>query len=185
MFQQALDGRAGIFRGCTRAGLPEAPSRALVTRSWLLAALFQRLGYVGRCSFDLLLAGASLATARAEFLECNGRWGGTSGPMTLMNRLFGDWAARPYATMECQLPGLDRLRFVDVLGNLGPDLYDRRTGRGWLIIYNPGPLTLGSGLQYLALGPTWEEAARRATVEVPERLQRLVAERGSIPVGPS
>ena len=74
----------------------------MVTRSWLLAVLFQRLGYVGRCSFDLLVVGESLATARAEFLECNGRWGGTSGPMMLMNRLFGDWATRPYATMECR-----------------------------------------------------------------------------------
>ena len=40
-----------------------AMSRDMVTRSWLLAGLFQRLGYVGRCSFDLLVVGEGLATA--------------------------------------------------------------------------------------------------------------------------
>ena len=173
LFEQILFGREGIFQGCTKANLPEALDREMTTRSWLLAALYQRLGYVGRCSFDLLLVGDSPASARLKFLECNGRWGGTSGPMTLMNRLFGSWTAQPFAALKCQIPGLDRLRFLDLLEGLGPDLYDRRTGRGWILVYNPGQLDSLSSIQYLALGPTWDEAVRRANVEVPERLRRL------------
>ena len=93
--------------------------------------------------------------------------------MTLMNRLFGSWTAQPFAALKCQMPGLDRLRFLDLLEGLGPDLYDRRTGRGWILVYNPGQLDSLSSIQYLALGPTWDEAVRRANVEVPERLRRL------------
>jgi len=181
LFEQILTDREGHFQGCTKANLPEALAREMATRSWLLAALFQRLGYVGRCSFDLILVGAELASARLEFLECNGRWGGTSGPMTLMNRLFGTWTSQPYATLECHFPGLDRLQFIDLLEGLGPELYDRRTGRGEILLYNPGRLVSRSGIQYLALGPTWEEAARRARIEVPERLRQVVAERGDAP----
>jgi hypothetical protein len=182
LFDQILVGCEGIFKGCTKANLPESLAREMATRSWLLAALFQRLGYVGRCSFDLLLVGDGPASARLEFIECNGRWGGTSGPMTLMNRLFGNWTAQPFAALKCHLPGLDRLRFIDLLEGLGPDLYDQRTGRGWIIFYNPSQLVSQSGIQYLTLGPTWDEAARRANVEVPERLRWLVEERVGAPL---
>ena len=182
LFEQILVGCEGIFQGCTKANLPESLAREMATRSWLLAALFQRLGYVGRCSFDLLLVGDGPTSVRLEFIECNGRWGGTSGPMTLMNRLFGNWTAQPFAALKCYLPGLDRLRFIDLLEGLGPDLYDRRTGRGWIIFCNPGQLVSQSGIQYLTLGPTWDEAARRAKVEVPERLRRLVEERVGAPL---
>ena len=88
-------------------------------------------------------------------------------------------------SLKCHLPGLDRLRFLDLLEGLGPDLYDRRTGRGWIIFYNPGQLVSQSGIPYLTLGPTWDEAARRANVEVPERLRRLVEERVGAPLSPS
>ena len=88
-------------------------------------------------------------------------------------------------SLKCHLPGLDRLRFLDLLEGLGPDLYDRRTGRGWIIFYNPGQLASQSGIPFLTLGPTWDEAVRRANVEVPERLRRLVEERVGAPLSPS
>ena len=44
---------------------------------------------------DAILIGESLADARLHWIECNGRWGGVSIPMTLANRLTGDWARHP------------------------------------------------------------------------------------------
>jgi hypothetical protein len=177
LFDQILDGREGLFLGCTRAELPGPLAREMTTRAWLLARLFQKLGYIGRCSFDLLLVGERLETARPEFIECNGRWGGTSCPMMLLNRLFGAWSAQPFATREVHLPGLHRLRFTDLLDHFGPDLYDRRTGLGWLILHSPGQLAMRSGIQYVARGSTWDEAAQRAGVDVPERLRQCVDNR--------
>ncbi len=176
LFEQIIAGREGYFRGSRRADLPDALRDACVDRSWLLARLFQRLGYVGRCSFDLLVTGESLSSGRVVFIECNGRWGGTSGPMTLMNRLFGDWRAHPYATNDAILPGFERVRFEQVLEEFQDELFDARTGRGRLIFYNPGGIRLRSGLDVLALGETWEEAGAAVSEEVPRRLLRLIAE---------
>jgi hypothetical protein len=151
-----------------------------VDRSWLLARLFQRLGYVGRCSFDLLLVGDDERTAQVKLVECNGRWGGTSGPMTLMNRLFGDWTSRRYATMEVSLPGLEAVTFSEVLEAFADDLYDHRTGEGRLVVYNPHALTARSSLDVLVLGASREEVRRAVAVEIPSRMEALVSDRVSV-----
>ncbi|MGA8346842.1 MAG: hypothetical protein WB773_03390 [Isosphaeraceae bacterium] len=178
IFAQVLVNCEGTFQGSCKADLPGPLGQEVVTRSWLLAELFQRLGYVGRCSFDLILVGDDLGSCRLEFIECNGRWGGTSGPMTLMNRLFGDWTAQPYASSQDHLEGLNRLRFLDLLDGLQSDLYDRRTGRGWIILYNPVQIASSSGISFLALGSSWSESLRRARVDLPIRLRQIVTRRG-------
>jgi hypothetical protein len=177
IFAQVLVNCEGSFQGSCKADLPGPLRQEIVTRSWLLAELFQRLGYVGRCSFDLILVGDDMGSCRIEFIECNGRWGGTSGPMTLMNRLFGDWTAQPYASSQDHLEGLNRLRFLDLLDGLQSDLYDRRTGRGWIILYNPVQIASSSGISFLALGSSWSESLRRARVDLPIRLRQLVTRR--------
>jgi hypothetical protein len=180
IFAQALANSKGTFQGSCKSELPGPMSQELATRSWLLAELFQRLGYIGRCSFDLILVGDDLGSCRPEFIECNGRWGGTSGPMTLMNRLFGDWTAQPYASSQDHPEGLNRLRFLDLLDGLQTDLYDRRTGRGWIILYNPAQIDTSSGISFLALGSSWSEASRRARVDLPIRLRQLVSRHAEI-----
>ncbi|MGA7495797.1 MAG: hypothetical protein WBX00_03635 [Isosphaeraceae bacterium] len=177
IFAQVLVNCEGSFQGSCKADLPGPLGQEIVTRSWLLAELFQRLGYVGRCSFDLILVGDDLGSCRIEFIECNGRWGGTSGPMTLMNRLFGDWTAQPYASSQDHLEGLNRLRFLDLLDGLQSDLYDRRTGRGWIILYNPLQIASSSGISFLVLGSSWSESLRKARVDLPVRLRQLVTRR--------
>ena len=162
--------------GSRRADLPDTLQTACVDRSWLLARLFQRLGYVGRCSFDLLVTGEDLSSGRVVFIECNGRWGGTSGPMTLMNRLFGDWRRHPYATSEVILPGFEHVRFEQLLEEFQDELFDARTGRGRLIFYNPGAITVRPGISVLSLGETWEEATAAVSDEIPRRIAWLIAE---------
>jgi len=170
LFVQQLGGRVGEFVGATAAQLPAPLATDLATRSWLLGRLFQRLGYVGRCSFDLILAGKSLADCRLEFIECNGRWGGTSLPMSLMNRLFGDWQRQPFAVQVVTAPGLDGITFSRLTERLRGELYDRRSGQGRLILYTPGRMRLQSSVSALALGPTWKEAIEFLAQSVPLQL---------------
>ena len=80
--EQALEGLECRFVGTRPAEPPPHVERQVVDRSWLLARLFQELGYVGRCSFDTIVVGRSLDEACVRFIECNGRWGGSSAPMT-------------------------------------------------------------------------------------------------------
>lgn len=140
LFEQVLEGEQGFFVGNRPARLPKRVADRIVEAGWLVARLLQELGYVGRCSFDLLLVGPDLGRCRVEFIECNGRWGGTSLPMSLMNRLFGDWASREYRCMEHRLAPGEGDTFVDFVHAAGETLYDTRTGRGELILFNAAGL---------------------------------------------
>jgi hypothetical protein len=159
LFAQSFSARMTEFAGSRPAELPSALSSEIVNRCWLVARLIQRLGYVGRCSFDLILVGPSLDDCRLEFVECNGRWGGTSTPMTLMNRLFGDWAVQPYASAVCSLAGLEGLDFRELLQRLGGDLFDRRRRTGSIILSAPGRLARRSAIDAIGLGTTLDEAS--------------------------
>jgi hypothetical protein len=174
IFEQTLTKEVGRFRGAAPAALPQGVRDEIAERSWLVALLFQRLGYVGRCSFDLILVGESLSRCQVLFVECNGRWGGASLPMTLMTRLFGRWNAHPYAAREVQVPGLDRLAFADVLDGLDDGLYDAASGRGRVIVYNPHHLRAAGTLDAIVLGRSWAEARRWLDEELPRRLTDLV-----------
>ena len=177
LFLQSMEGPRAEFVGCRRARLPQVVGAELAERSWLVARLFQRLGYVGRCSFDLLLIGPDLGRCRIEFIECNGRWGGTSVPMTLVNRLVGDWAERPHAVRRCPVEGASEIRFADLLEWFRDELFDRRTGRGSLVFFNPGRLRCAAGTDVLAFADTWEAAHERVEHELPQRLAQVAAGR--------
>lgn len=185
LYLQIVEGDRGYFAGGQPARLPEDLAQAVTDRCWLIARMFQRMRYVGRCSIDLLLVGKSLADCGFELIECNGRWGGTSLPMTLANRVFGDACATPHAFRELRLPGLRDLGFQGLLELLDEDLFDRRTGRGHLVLYNPGRVRVASGINVLALAPTWEEAATLVGRAFPKRLRAALRERGLGPDEPA
>lgn len=173
IFVQAIEGPQGSYVGNAPAFFPAGLNQEIADQSWLLARLFQTLGYVGRCSFDMVLVGQSLSECRVEFIECNGRWGGTSLPMTLMNRVFGDWAQQPYAVQVAhRIDGLEQVSFAQLLEFFGDELFDVRTGNGSLMFVTPGRLRYQAGITAIALGATWDEAAQRAG-QLPDRLRRL------------
>ncbi len=174
LFAQLIEGAEGIFVGNKPAALPDALSQEIVDHCTLLGLVLQRLGYVGRCSFDLILVGTDPADCRIEFIECNGRWGGTSIPMTLMNRLLGDWTRCPYAVRVCYAEGLDCLNFLDVLDFFVSELFDIRTGQGRLVFLTPGHMKTASSVTALAMGATWEEAQTFIDEELPELLRDCV-----------
>jgi len=161
VFDQTLAGEKGTFVGAMPCELPEPLRIRLAGEALQLASLFQRLGYFGRCSFDAVVAGDGAATARPHWIECNGRWGGTSIPMTLANRLLGDWKQQALLivqltdlrTSPCDLPtALDRL---------GP-LAFRDRGREGIVILTPGGLETGSGVHFMSLAGSRDEARRQA-----------------------
>lgn len=174
VFKQFLDRDTGVFVGAVEAELPSDLLSDISTRSWLLARLFQKLGYVGRCSFDTMLVGESLERSRLEFIECNGRWGGTSLPMSLMNRLFGESTAKPYAVRTLKVDGLKRISFSRLCELLNLAIYDRRTGRGRLVFTTPGLMHHQSAITVLAIGHSAQDATKYAENSVPALLRQVV-----------
>lgn len=176
IFRQIAEGVEGMFTGAVPADLPDPVRQRIADYCWVLGLLFQRLGYVGRCSFDLILTGEDLRNPRLEFIECNGRWGGTSLPMTVMNRIFGDWAARPFAVhVYRHVAGLERVSFPELLSHFQDELFDVRSGNGSLVFYNPGRLATQAGISVILLGSTPENAGEKCR-KFARRLSELAAE---------
>lgn len=152
LFEQLVCGAEGQFIGATAIQLAEPLRQRLATEAMQLACLFQKLGYFGRCSFDAIVAGPDWRCANVRWIECNGRWGGTSIPMTLANRLTGDWARREMMIIQRLDLKMNRYELPAALELLETVLY-RHDGDGTgVIITNPDQLEQGSGLHMVLLG---------------------------------
>ena len=111
IYEQILEGDRKMFVGSQPSGLPPAVNRTIGQISGRVAAALQSLGYVGRCSFDHLVLGDPNGDFTIRFTECNGRWGGTSTPMHLVDRVVTG-PRPPYRAQDFQHDRLTDLSFL-------------------------------------------------------------------------
>lgn len=169
VFEQDVVGEAaGRFTGSAPAELAPETIRRIAHEATLLASLFQRLGYFGRCSFDAILVGDDPDRAALHWVECNGRWGGTSTPMTTVNRLTGDWSRAPFAIVhpDWRL----RLSFDQVLDRVGDRIFRPGDASG-IVFISPGDPAVGTGIEFVAIDRD-VRTARREAARVSELLRR-------------
>jgi hypothetical protein len=162
VFDQHVEGSAGEFVGAVPCRAPEEWLKRLADEAMVIACLFQRLGYFGRCSFDSVISGKDYAGAELHWIECNGRWGGTSIPMTLANRLVGDWATRPLIIV--QRTGLSNppRDIPTALARLGTLMFRGKETDAGVVLLTPGGLEEGSGLHFMLLGRGDADVAEQA-----------------------
>jgi hypothetical protein len=165
VYEQLLEGDECLFLGSVPSRLGPEMDQRMGLASLRVARVYQELGYVGRCSFDFILS-----EGQPLFVECNGRWGGTSTPMHLLDRLFpaGRPACRARDYLDPRLAGVPFERILDVLG---PDLYDHRVGRGRFILYNVGCLAHYGKFDVIAMGDDIDSANRALEEDLPEILE--------------
>lgn len=150
VYEQILAGDTRVFVGSRPSGLRPEVNAALSDASIAVAKRFQAYGYVGRCSFDFLVD-APDGDFTVAFTECNGRWGGTSTPMHMVDRLVG--RPRPeYRAQDVVHKKLVGADFSEIVRLLGDDLYDAATRQGRFVLYNVGPLEGSGKLDVIALG---------------------------------
>ncbi|MBI5360159.1 MAG: hypothetical protein HZA48_06200 [Planctomycetes bacterium] len=176
IFDQLLAGPEKVFNGSTPSRMPERLKKEFARKAFNLGLLFQRLGYFGRCSFDAIVCGRDLGDAAIKFVECNGRWGGTSLPMSLCNRIFGSHLGIRYIAKDVLDKRLRGCSFGTLLKIFEGRLYDCRTGSGDFILYNTGCLEKYGKFDMIALGDIREETEYKAFVEVPEMLDDYFAD---------
>lgn len=151
VYEQLLEGVEKCFLGSRPSTLPVPVNQALERVSVDVAAALQRLGYVGRCSFDFVVTGDVDGDFSVRFTECNGRWGGTSTPMRLVDRLFPD--GRPsYVAQDWMAEKLVGIPFSELTRRLGDHLFDPATGNGRFILYNVGPLAGRGKFDVIGIG---------------------------------
>ena len=182
IYEQILAGAERTFVGSRPSTLPARVNDVLAGSSRRVAAALQALGYVGRCSFDHLVLGDPTGDFAVQFTECNGRWGGTSTPMHLVDRVVR--GPRPAYRAQDFVHGMLRgLPFSELLARVGDAAFDARTQRGRYIFYNVGPLADWGKLDVIALGDSPAGAARAMLDELPRLLQIDAAMAAGAPDG--
>ena len=169
IYEQILARDERMFVGSRPSTLPARVNQALATASGQVAGALQALGYVGRCSFDHLVLGDPHTEFTVRFTECNGRWGGTSTPMHLVDRVVAGPRPR-YRAQDFVHERLLSVGFSELLERVGRDVFDSRTQTGRYIFYNVGPLAGCGKLDVIALGATQAEAELAMLVDLPRLL---------------
>ena len=159
LMEQWFEGTGSSFTGAVPSALPDAVQESLAREAALLATLFQELGYLGRCSFDAILVGDGPESAAIHWVECNGRWGGASVPMTAAERLVGDWRDRPFVTLSLERPTDRRVPAGDALDTLDELAF---RGDAGVVLLSPTALETGQGLNLMAIARTRERATTLA-----------------------
>jgi hypothetical protein len=175
-FSQIVHGSVGEFVGAVPSVLPAYWQTRLADEGARLAALLQALGYFGRCSLDAVLVGEDTDTAELHWIECNGRWGGVSIPMTLANRLLGDWRRRSFAVVQRTDLNAPPQAFSAALARIGAQLYRPGRTAGGVVVISPGGIVDGTGVNLLLLD-TDPMAARRNVEAVVQALLGPTADR--------
>ncbi|MEC9476126.1 MAG: hypothetical protein VX764_03730 [Planctomycetota bacterium] len=169
IYEQILSGEEKLFVGSRPSTLHDSINQALVEQSRPVVCALQELGYVGRCSFDHLVVGDPEGEHRLRITECNGRWGGTSTPMHLVDRVVK--GQRPaYRAQDFIHEDLIGVPFTEILNRIKDGLYDVRTGEGHFLLYNVGPLQLSGKFDVIGIAQDSAEADRLLTEVLPEML---------------
>lgn len=169
VYQQILSGPERVFVGSRPSTLPDKVNRELAEASFVMATVFQELGYVGRCSFDFIVVGDPEGDCDIRMTECNGRWGGTSTPMHLVDRLV-DGERPPYIAQDYVHPELVGVGLAHILEAVGDELFDPETGEGRFVFYNCGPLAKKGKLDVISFGQTPADAQEGVQQVLPELL---------------
>ncbi len=162
LFVQMLTGAEGEFIGAEPSRLPAAVEYRMVEEAMRIGTFFQALGYFGRCSLDAVLVGQCAEKADLHWIECNGRWGGVSIPLTLVHRLNAAAAPRDFVVVQqvgTELPGC---KFERVLERVASHLYRRGLRERGVVFMSPRLLECGSGMHFVAIGDTLDDARQEA-----------------------
>ncbi len=154
LFEQILEGKEGAFVGSIPAGLPEKWRCRLAEDAMRLASALQLLGYFGRCSLDALLVGETFDSAALHWIECNGRWGGVSIPLTVVNRLTGGGAKAKFVVVQRTEDRWPPRAFADALQALDAVMFRPGKNENGIILLSPVEIEEGRGVQMLACADT-------------------------------
>lgn len=169
IYEQLLEGEEKIFCGSEPSLLPRPVEEALAHASYLLSAALQELGYVGRCSCDFIVVGDLHGDFEVRVTDCNGRWGGTSTPMLLVERSVPG-PRQMYHAQDFVRPELIGMPFSEILERVGDAAYDHRAGTGRYLFYNVGCLDGAGKLDVVALGESRDEVQRAIGEDLPRLL---------------
>lgn len=168
IFEQRVTGPAAGFVGGVPSDLPGHIQSQLRSEAVRIAAVLQQLGYFGRCSLDAVLCQDKLQPPQIHWIECNGRWGGVSIPMTASQQLTGQDPAIAIAQEVLPAMQMDTPALIRPLQDLLFDIGKRQVG---IIVSSPPGRPQGMLLNLLAIADR-QITADQVLQEAVERVTR-------------
>ncbi|MCP5072087.1 MAG: hypothetical protein GY947_02170 [Rhodobacteraceae bacterium] len=162
IFEQRVQGAEGKFVGAVRSHLDPETEGRLVKEALQFAHLFQQLGYFGRCSLDCVLTRSCENGRQVHWIECNGRWGGVSIPMTLVNGLGRVAGGEGLVIVQQVNLGHQYRTTQQTIELLSDLLYERGISERGLLLLAPTSKGSKAAVNFAALAPNQEEAAELA-----------------------
>ncbi len=164
IYAQHCSGLAREFDGARPFEANNEWQSRLAQQAFEIARVLQHLGYFGRCSFDAIIVGTDEQEAQLHWVECNGRWGGVSLPLTLNRRLDrGRSQPMPFVVCEQAHQQLPARAFQSVLQSLEPCLYRSGHRDDGAILLSPGRLLDGTGFELMSRAANIDDAMQTAT----------------------
>ena len=130
IFGQILSGENQSFIGAAAIDLPQPLEARFYQEALEISYYFQCLGFFGRMSLDALLTGRDLNNATLHWIECNGRWGGVSIPMTAARNLPGIGSSAELLVMQRVFRDSNIAGFETLLKNVSSWTYASDKGKG-------------------------------------------------------
>ncbi len=159
VFEQRVRGISAAFIGGARSTLPESVQTQLAHEAQRVAAVLQRVGFYGRCSFDAVLVQDGSGGVRPHWIECNGRWGGVSIPMTAAASLAGGMPPEGLVILQSSV-GARGLSMADLLACLDPLLFRPDDTTEGIVIVAPPQGVAETKLTLMAMAAAQDRAER-------------------------
>lgn len=164
IFEQHSSGLTREFDGARPFQLDSDWQRQVAQQAFEIGRVLQFLGYYGRCSLDAIIVDADDGSAQLHWVECNGRWGGVSLPLSLNRRLDrGRSLSMPFLVCEESHQQQPARRFQSVMQTLEPYLYLRGLRETGAVLLSPGRLLDGTGFEFMLRAENIESAVHTAT----------------------
>jgi hypothetical protein len=169
VFEQTVMGEVAAFTGAKRAALSESIRRKFVSEAQQMAEVLQKIGYYGPCSFDAVICAEKNGGNKTHWIECNGRWGGVSIPMTVA---AASNTLRPFGGLVILQETLRQtwLTTFELLAKLDDLLYRDRSPANGIILLSPPTATQGTLVNFLVVADT-QAAARKLCDKAMQRLR--------------
>lgn len=169
VFEQSVMGDRGAFVGATRSSLPDAVLRQLIEEAEQIATVLQNVGYFGRCSFDAVMCAGQNGDRKIHWIECNGRWGGVSIPMTAVAQSNSLRAFPGLVIIQELLPDTT-LTTAEMLKRLEGLLFCHSRPSDGIILLSPPTAASGAVVNFMALS-TSQAAAQQLGDQAMRRLR--------------
>ena len=159
IFDQHSSGLVREFDGARPSRLDDDWQYRIAQQAFEIGKVLQYLGYFGRCSLDAIMVDVGDEDGQLRWVECNGRWGGVSLPLSLNRRLDRERVgSTPLVIFEQAHQRHAPRAFAPVLQALEPLLYRSGLRQHGAVLLSPGRLLDGSGYEFMVRAESIEDA---------------------------